>query len=61
MQEYFWARLCQLADSKSDSKAMTQFKQLLLLSAMAAESNYTTLQNERQQSVNDFQSCVLGN
>jgi len=28
---------------------------------MAAEIDYTTLLNERQQGVNDFQSCVLGN
>jgi len=28
---------------------------------LAAESDYTTVQNERQWSVNDFQSWVLGN
>jgi hypothetical protein len=28
---------------------------------MAAESDYKTLENEHQQSVNDCQSCVLRN
>jgi len=38
MQEYFKATHCQLADSKLDRKAITEFKQLLLLLSMAAES-----------------------
>jgi wobble nucleotide-excising tRNase len=28
---------------------------------MAAESDFTALYNERRQSVNDLQSCTLGN
>jgi hypothetical protein len=61
VQEGFWAWHCQRPDLLVDRTATNEFKSFFLQFLTAAEIDFTTLLNERQGSVNDFLTCILGN
>ena len=60
MHEYYWARLCLRAESRSGRKATNKFESLSSQSPIAADIKWTVHQNAPQQSINDQWSCKYG-